>query len=284
MQLRQQHQHFDGTTEFYTHDSVVCNAPMNFAVFRPPGAGQAQQAPQAPYPILYFLSGLTCTEENFTLKSGAQRLAAELGVFLVIPDTTPRGLAKLDHPSREDLGAGAGYYLDATQAPWAEHYQMYSYVTDELPKLIHANFPVDASRESICGHSMGGHGALVAHLRQPGRYQSVSVLAPVAAPTQRDMVPAAFIEYLGNDRELWQQYDATALVKKHGSSLPIWLDQGMADPILPYLLPDVFAEACADAGVKLQYTQREGYDHAYFFISSFIEDHVRYHAEALYKK
>lgn len=275
MRLRQQHRHFGGTTEFYTHDSACCNAPMNFAVFRPP------QAASQPCPILYFLSGLTCTEENFTLKSGAQRMAAELGLFLVIPDTTPRGLPELDHPEREDLGTGAGYYLDATKAPWAEHYQMYTYVTQELPDLIHANFPVDACRESICGHSMGGHGALVTHLRQPERYQSISVFAPVAATTHRDMPPAAFNAYLGGDQNAWKQYDATELVKQHGSKLPIWLDQGMADPLLAYLLPDTFAEACKAANVELKYTQREGYDHAYFFISSFIEEHLQYHAKAL---
>lgn len=270
--LRERHRHFGGHTEFYHHQSACCDHEMRFAVFRPPIEQNA--------PILYFLSGLTCSEENFTLKAGAQRLAAELGLFLVIPDTCPR-IDFNGSEQRDDLGTGAGYYLDATQGPWAKHYKMYSYVTDELPELIKSNFPVDASRESIFGHSMGGHGALMLYLRNQQRYRSVSAFAPVAAPTQRQTVPAAFSEYLGDDQANWQAYDSTLLLKKHGSKLPILIDQGTEDPVAPFLHTEQFVAACTEQKVALTMNWREGYDHAYFFISSFIDKHLHWHAKAL---
>jgi len=272
LKLRESHKHFGGRSEFYSHDSVCCNHPMNFAVFRPPNEDGA--------PILYFLSGLTCSEENFMLKAGAQRLASELGLFLVVPDTCPR-IDFNGSENREDLGTGAGYYIDATAAPWDAHYQMYSYVTDELPALIQAEFPVDASRESIFGHSMGGHGALMVYLRNQDRYRSISAFAPVSAPTARPQPPAPLIEYLGDDKEAWKAYDSTELLKRHGSRLPILIDQGSADPLAAYLQTDLFVAAAQAKGVDISYREQPDYDHAYFFISSFIDDHLRWHADAL---
>jgi S-formylglutathione hydrolase len=274
MKLREQHKTFGGYTEFWTHDSELCQAPMNFAVYRPP------QAADGPVPILYYLSGLTCSEENFILKAGAQRIAAELGLFLVVNDTSPRGVIPGEDES-EYLGSGAGYYIDATETPWAKHYQMYSYVTQELPALIHENFPVDASRESIMGHSMGGHGALTVYLKNQQRYRSVSAMAPISAPTLRYDDGGGFPAYLGKDKKAWADYDAHLLVEKRGSEKPLLFCQGADDELIEFLMPDKFVEAAKRASVEIDYRLRPGYGHNYFYVQSFIEEHLRWHAKAL---
>ncbi|MFO8038763.1 MAG: S-formylglutathione hydrolase [Sodalinema sp.] len=268
---------FGGTTQFYQHSSQTCNAPMGFSVYLPP------QAAQQPVPILYWLSGLTCTEENFISKAGAQRLAAEYGLMLVAPDTSPRNLGLAGENDRWDFGSGASFYVDATESPWANHYQMYSYVTEELPALIAENFSVDTSRQSIFGHSMGGHGALVCALRHPSRYQSVSAFAPIAAPMSCPWGETAFRGYLGENRQTWSAYDASELVKTAAWRGPILIDQGEADSFLAQgqLLPERFEAACQEAGVDLRLRRQPGYDHSYYFIASFMEDHLRHHAEAL---
>lgn len=274
MKLREKHKTFGGWTEFWTHDSHCCKAPMNLAIFRPP------QAELGPVPVVYYLSGLTCSEENFILKAGAQRIAAELGLMLVVNDTSPRGLFPNEDDS-EHLGSAASYYLNATQAPWAEHYQMYSYVSKELPELINKHFPVISDRQSIMGHSMGGHGALVTYLRNQDQFRSISVLAPISAPTLRETEGSGFAAYLGDDKSAWEDYDAHLLVSKYGSKHPILFDQGADDPLIPVLMPDEFVSAAQAAGVQLDYRLREGYGHNYFYVQSFIEEHLRWHAKAL---
>jgi S-formylglutathione hydrolase len=265
---------FGGTQGFYRHASSVCNGPMRFAVFVPP------QAAQGRVPVLYYLSGLTCTEENFTVKAGAQRVAAELGLMLVVPDTSPRNTGISGEADDENFGAGAGFYVDATQAPWSRHFNMYSYVTAELPALIEASFPADMTREGIFGHSMGGHGALTVALRNPQRYRSLSALAPICAPSRFGWAPAAFARYLGEDRETWKQYDACELVAQRTFPGTILIDQGEVDPVLANLRPDLFEAACKTAGQALNLRMRAGYGHNYYFVSSFVEEHVRHHAKA----
>jgi S-formylglutathione hydrolase len=250
---------------------------MRFAVYRPP------QAERGPVPVLYFLSGLTCTEENFTVKAGAQRVAAELGLMLVVPDTSPRNTGIPGEADEEDFGAGAGFYLDATQAPWSSRFQMYTYVAEELPALIAANFPADMRRQSLFGHSMGGHGALTIALKHPQRYRSVSAFAPIVAPMRVRWGENAFARYLGADRETWKPYDACELVAQ-GQRFPgeILIDQGTADPFLHETLhPEWFEAACRDAGQPLRLRMQQGYDHSYYFIASFVEDHLRHHTAAL---
>lgn len=269
---------FGGTVGFYRHTSLQCQVEMRFAVYLPP---QAQQ--EAPLPILYFLSGLTCTEENFITKAGAQAHAAQQGLILVVPDTSPRHTGIPGEDDDYDLGSGAGFYVDATQAPWRAHYRMYSYVTEELPALIAAHFPADGNRQGICGHSMGGHGALVCALRNPHRYRSVSAFAPIATPMHCPWGQKAFSAYLGSDRDLWKAYDASELVKTQAWERPILIDQGSADPFLPkgQLLPEHLEQACAAAGVPLTLRYQPGYDHSYYFIATFMSDHIRHHAKAL---
>lgn len=250
---------------------------MRFAVFIPP------QAEDGPVPVLYYLSGLTCNEENFITKAGAQRYAAEHGLMLVAPDTSPRGA---DVPDEEgwDFGSGAGFYVDATQEPWAKHYRMYSYITEELPALIHENFSVDATRQGIFGHSMGGHGALVCGLRNPDKYRSISAFAPITAPSQCPWGHKALGNYLGQDSSSWQAYDASQLVQHHAdASRLILIDQGTDDTFLKQnqLLPEVFEAACNAAGQPLELRMQPGYDHGYYFIASFMEDHIRHHAKYL---
>ncbi len=268
---------FGGKVGYYSHTSDCCQSEMHFATFLPP------QAATEPVPVVYFLSGLTCTEENFTVKAGAQRWAAELGLMLVAPDTSPRQTGIPDEDKDYDLGSGAGFYIDATREPWRPHYQMYAYVTAELPALIAAHFPVAPEKSGICGHSMGGHGALVCALKNPDRYRSVSAFAPIAAPSQCPWGRKAFENYLGCDREAWQAYDASELVRRARFPGTIWIDQGGADPFLAQhqLLPEVFAKACEEAGQPLELRYQPGYDHSYFFIASFIESHLRHHAAAL---
>ncbi|OAB60882.1 S-formylglutathione hydrolase [Leptolyngbya valderiana BDU 20041] len=275
--LRSQSRCFDGTTQFYSHPSATCHAEMRFSLYLPPLAETER------VPVLYWLSGLTCTEENFMTKAGAQRYAAEYGLILVAPDTSPRNLGLTGEDEDWDFGSGAGFYVDATQEPWNRHYQMYSYVTEELPALVAEAFPVDTSRQSVFGHSMGGHGALVCALRNPSRYQSVSAFAPIAAPMRCPWGEKAFRGYLGGNRQDWKLYDASELVASSGWNRPILIDQGEADSFLSQgqLLPEVFEDACKAAGVEVQLRRQPGYDHSYYFMATFMEDHVRYHAAAL---
>ncbi|MCP6758221.1 MAG: S-formylglutathione hydrolase [Fischerella sp. CENA71] len=267
---------FDGKLGFYRHHSFNCNSEMRFAVYQPP------QGIYEPVPVLYFLSGLTCTEENFMAKAGAQRFAAKYGLMLVVPDTSPRNTGIPGEDDDWDFGTGAGFYVDATVEPWASHYRMYSYIVDELPVVIAENFLVLTERKSIFGHSMGGHGALICAMRNPQQYRSVSAFAPIAAPMRCPWGQKAFSRYLGEDQKTWYEYDASELVKQVGYHSQILIDQGTADKFLPeQLLVDTFDKACAEVDQPLNLRYQEGYDHGYYFIASFIEDHIRHHAIAL---
>lgn len=278
---------FEGSQKRYRHNSTSLNCEMNFSVFLPPPAPQAvppQTDNDGKPPVIYWLSGLTCTDENFTIKAGAQRVAAELGIALVIPDTSPRGegVARASDDAY-DLGLGASFYVNATQEPWSRNYRMYDYIVDELPALIERCFPVSDKR-SICGHSMGGHGALMIALRNPARYRSVSAFAPIVNPITSPWGKKAFSHYLGDDVKSWWGYDATLLVEAARASeyLPMLIDQGSADEFLAEQLKlEHFSAACKTANYPAQINLREGYDHSYFFISTFIENHLRFHAEAL---
>jgi S-formylglutathione hydrolase len=263
-----------GWQDVYRHTSSVLGCTMHVAVYLPP------QAEHAALPVLYWLSGLTCTEQNFITKAGAQRYAAEHGVILVAPDTSPRGDDVADAEGY-DLGKGAGFYVNATREPWARHYRMYDYVVQELPGLIEANFRTNGAR-SISGHSMGGHGALVIALRNPGRYRSVSAFAPIVAPSQVPWGEKAFAAYLGEDRGSWKAYDATALIGSAAERLPLLIDQGGGDEFLDKQLQPQLLQAAADAaGYPLTLRVQPGYDHSYYFISSFIGEHIAHHARAL---
>ena len=265
---------FGGWQDVYRHHSDVLGSDMNFAVYLPP------QAATQKLPVLYWLSGLTCTEQNFITKAGAQRYAAEHGVIIVAPDTSPRGDDVADAEGY-DLGKGAGFYVNATQAPWSRHYRMYDYVVAELPALVEANFPVSDAR-AISGHSMGGHGALVIALKNPGRYRSVSAFSPIVAPSQVPWGEKAFTAYLGEDRAAWKSYDATALIAEASERLPLLVNQGDADEFLAnQLKPELLQAACAEAGHPLQLRLQPGYDHSYYFIESFIGEHIAHHAAAL---
>lgn len=273
MELKSQHTLHDGQLSFYRHHSAVNQAPMGFAIYLPP------QARQQPVPVLYFLSGLTCTEENFMIKAGAQRFAAEHGIALVSMDTSPRNLGLPGEDDSYDFGSGAGFYLNATEQPWSQHYHMYDYVLTELPELIEANFPVLAGVRSVFGHSMGGHGALTLALRNPGVFCSVSAFAPIVAPTQNNWGIKAFTGYLGEDRSTWQQYDTVELIKSGAEPLPLLIDQGLDDEFLAeYLQPEKLMAVCEAHNHPLTLRQHPGYDHSYYFISSFIADHINYHA------
>jgi len=265
---------FGGWQDVYRHDSVVLGCAMNFAVYLPP------QAEQERLPVLYWLSGLTCTEQNFIAKAGAQRYAAEHGVIVVAPDTSPRGAGVADDPAY-DLGQGAGFYLNATEQPWAAHYRMHDYVVDELPALVEAALPANSVR-GISGHSMGGHGALTIALRNPGRYRSVSAFAPIVAPARVPWGERAFTAYLGPDRADWAHYDTTELLQTASECLPLLVDQGGADEFLgTQLRPELLREACAKANHPLTLRLHPGYDHSYYFVASFIGEHVAWHAKAL---
>ena len=268
---------FGGVQAVYTHDARETRCPMRFGLFLPP------QASAAPVPVLYWLSGLTCTEENFIVKAGAQRVAAALGLAIVVPDTSPRGVSFPGDRDSYDFGVGAGFYVDATRAPWSDAYRMYSYVADELPAYVAANFAVDAKRTGIFGHSMGGHGALVIAIRNPERYRSVSAFAPIVSPMRCPWGEKALTGYLGDDRAAWRTYDATALLDDRGyAGRTILVDQGTRDPFLEReLKPHLLREACGRANVALELRMREGYDHSYYFIATFIEEHLRFHARAL---
>ena len=276
MKAISEHKSFGGVQGYYAHASKQIGLEMKFSVFQPP------QARSGKVPVLYYLAGLTCNEETFAIKASAQRVAAELGLMLVAPDTSPRGANVPGEAQDWDFGVGAGFYLDATRAPWARHYRMYSYVTRELPALIAEQFPADPSRQGIFGHSMGGHGALVCALRNPGQYSSLSAFAPIAAPMRCPWGKKAFKGYLGDELALWREYDASELVQRSRFAGPILIDQGLADKFLvEQLYPEVFEAACRDAGQALTVRRQEGYDHGYFFIATFMEDHLRHHAQQL---
>lgn len=267
---------FGGTVGFYSHRSETCNGDMRFSVYQPP------QAKSEPVPVLYFLAGLTCTEENFMAKAGAQQFAAKYGLMLVAPDTSPRDAGIEGEADDWDFGIGAGFYVDATVEPWASHYRMYSYIVRELPALIAEHFPTKSERQGIFGHSMGGHGALVCALRNPEQYKSVSAFAPIAAPMRCPWGQKAFTNYLGSDQESWRAYDASELVLTAGYNRPILIDQGTVDPFLEeQLLPEVFQQACEKAGQPLNLRFQDGYNHSYYFIATFIEDHISHHAAVL---
>jgi S-formylglutathione hydrolase len=271
-----QHLAFGGTQLFYAHESRTCATEMRFSVYRPP------QAAQRAVPVLYYLAGLTCSEETFMIKAGAQRLAAELGVMLVAPDTSPRKARVPGDDASWDFGLAAGFYVDATQTPWSQHYRMYSYVTDELPEIVHSLGGARADRQGIFGHSMGGHGALICGLRNPDRYRSVSAFAPICAPTQCPWGVKAFTGYLGPDRDTWRQYDASELARARGYGREILVDQGTADKFLDeQLKPAVLETACASSGTPLTLRMQSGYDHSYYFIATFMADHLQFHAERL---
>ena len=274
--LISEHGCFGGVQRFYKHASREISGPMKFSAYLPP------QARVGKVPVLYYLSGLTCTEETFPIKAHAQQAAAELGLILIAPDTSPREPRLPGDADSWDFGYSAGFYVDATSAPWSQYYRMYSYVTKELPELIAAHLPVRADACGVFGHSMGGHGALVCALRNPERYKSASAFAPIAAPMQVPWGKKAFTNYLGPDTERWREYDATELVARRAFPAPILIDQGTADQFLAdQLKPEKFSEAAAKSGQALTLRMQPGYDHGYYFMQTFMADHLRHHAAQL---
>lgn len=268
---------FGGTQHVIKHSSDACACDMTFALFLP------AEAQDGPVPVLWFLSGLTCTHENAMVKAGAQAWAAEQGIALVFPDTSPRGEG-VANDEAYDLGQGAGFYVNATQDPWKPHFQMWDYIADELPALLGENFALDMDRQAICGHSMGGHGALTLAMNLPGRFTSVSAFAPIAHPTSSDWGRKQLAAYLGNDETTWAKHDATLLMADGGFDGPILIDQGTDDQFLDLLKPEALAEAIAKARQNATLRMQPGYDHSYFFISTFMEDHIAFHADALYAR
>ena len=268
---------FGGQQQRFRHHSAVLDCAMTFSVYLPP------QAETAPVPVVWWLSGLTCTDENFVTKAGAQRYAAELGLALVAPDTSPRGQGVPDDPEGAwDFGLGAGFYVNATEEPWRGHYRMYDYVVSELPDLVGAGFPVDLARAGISGHSMGGHGALTIALRNPGRFRSVTAFSPICSPTRCPWGEKALGNYLGPDRDSWREYDASLLLAASEEHLPVLVDQGEADDFLAeQLRTELLREASAKAGYPMSIRLQPGYDHSYFFIASFIGEHLDFHASHL---
>lgn len=278
MELKSTHRCFGGTLSYYSHAATTTQCEMNFSVFLP------VQAQEGNCPALYYLAGLTCTEDNFTAKAGAYQKAAEIGLILIAPDTSPRG----DHVPDEDgwdFAKGAGFYVDATQEPWDKNYNMYSYITDELYTLGLDNFPIDQNRIGIFGHSMGGHGALTIYLKNKDKYKSVSAFAPIVSPMNCPWGHKALGNYIGDDRENWANYDACALLKQGGDASDakeILIDQGLGDPFLEsQLMPELFEKACAEVNQKLMLRRHVGYDHGYFFISTFMDDHLDHHMNIL---
>ena len=266
-----------GYLKRYRHDSISCHCEMTFSIYLPP------QAEKNKVPVLYWLSGLTCTDDNARTKAGMQRYAAKHGIALIFPDTSPRGSDVPDEPDRYDLGQGAGFYVNAIQSPWLEHYQMYEYINQELPKLIESQFPVSPGVRSIFGHSMGGHGALICALKNPDNYRSVSAFAPICNPIECGWGKGCFSAYLGNDKDKWREYDATELIKAGATVKDILIDQGTADEFYDegQLLVENLEKACLDSGQALTLRMQDGYDHSYHFIASFIGEHIAYHAAAL---
>ena len=271
-----EHGCFGGTQGFHRTASAACGGPMRFGVYVPP------QARDGRVPVLMFLAGLTCTEETAAMKAGMQRVAAELGMMIVTPDTSPRDTGIEGATGDWEFGEGAGFYLDATQAPWSARFRMETHVVDELPALLAEGFPADIGRLGVCGHSMGGHGALVLALRHPEVFGSVSAIAPIVAPSQVPWGRKAFARYLGDDREAWAAHDACQLVRTRADARPILIDQGLADRFLDeQLQPERFEAACAEAGRPLALRRHAGYDHGYYFIATVIADHLRHHAATL---
>jgi S-formylglutathione hydrolase len=266
---------FGGVQGVFSHPSEVCGCDMTFAVYLPP------QASAGPVPVLWYLSGLTCTHENAMVKAGAQGWAARHGIALVFPDTSPRGSDVADDAAF-DLGQGAGFYVDATQAPWAPHFRMWSYITDELPTLVFRNFDLEEGAQGITGHSMGGHGALTIALTHPERFRSVSAFAPIANPTASDWGRKQFAAYLGAERDAWRAHDASILLEERGWPGHVLIDQGAKDQFLDLLKPEALAGAIARRRQAATFRMQPGYDHSYFFVASFMEDHVAFHAEALF--
>lgn len=277
--LSASHRCFGGDQQFYTHAAQSTACGMRFGLYLPPQAAHRQ------VPLLMFLAGLTCTEETFAIKAGAQRVAAELGLALLTPDTSPRGVRLPGDDASYDFGLGAGFYLDATEAPWSAHYRMYSYVAGELPDLVAAHFPIDRQSIGLSGHSMGGHGALTIGLKHPDRFRSLSAIAPIAAAMQSPWGRRALPRYLGPDRDRWRRYDATELMKDPGPAAgrsPLLIDQGLDDEFLEdQLKPELFEAAAEAAGYPLTVRRHSGYGHGYWFIASVIEDHLRHHAAIL---
>lgn len=276
MEIIEDHKCFGGQLQVARHDSHVTNCPMTFSVFVPEGEG--------PFPVVTWLSGLTCTHDNFTTKAGAYGAASKLGLMIVAPDTSPRG-AEVADDEAYDLGQGAGFYVNATEAPWAAHFQMYDYITRDLPAVVFGNFPGDEKRHGLSGHSMGGHGALTIALSNPDMFRSVSAFAPIVSPTRCPWGQKALTAYLGSDERAWAVHDATLLIEggaAKGHYDDILVDQGLADTFLDSeLKPELLEEACQKAGQKLTLRRQPGYDHSYYFISSFIADHLAFHAERL---
>ncbi|MBL6932552.1 MAG: S-formylglutathione hydrolase [Rhodospirillales bacterium] len=267
---------FDGWLETYTHQSSSCRRPMTFSLFMPP------QASAGKVPVLYWLSGLTCNHENFVHKAGALEHAAKLGIAVVAPDTSPRDNGIDGEDDSYDLGTGAGFYVNATRSPWSKNYRMFDYITWELPDILDSDFRLDGERRSIFGHSMGGHGALVVSLKNPGMFRSVSAFSPICSPTRCPWGEKIFSAYLGDDRAAWDAYDAALLIEAGAASLPILIDQGEDDDFLAeQLKPELLEAACKKAGVALDLRMRKGYDHSYYFIATFIGEHMRYHADHL---
>jgi S-formylglutathione hydrolase len=274
--LLSEHACYGGVQRFYRHESRETRGPMKFSVYLPP------QAKAQPVPVLYFLSGLTCTEETFAIKAHAQQHAAELGLMLVAPDTSPREPRIPGDADSWDFGFGAGFYVDATQAPWSQQYRMYSYVARELPQIVAEHLPARPGATGIFGHSMGGHGALTLALRNPSLYKSVSAFAPIVAPMQSPWGRKAFGNYLGSDSETWREHDASELVARRPFPKPILIDQGTSDQFLTeQLKPEIFAAAAAKSGQQLRLRMQPGYDHGYYFIQTFMADHLRHHADQL---
>ncbi|WP_170369306.1 S-formylglutathione hydrolase [Ruegeria arenilitoris] len=266
---------FGGVQGVYRHASAACQCDMTFGLFLP------AEAKDGPVPVLWYLSGLTCTHENAMVKAGAQGWAAEQGIALVFPDTSPRGEGVADHEDY-DLGQGAGFYVNATQSPWAPHFNMWDYVADELPALLVENFAIDGDRQAITGHSMGGHGALTLAMNLPGRFRSVSAFAPISNPTASDWGRKQLGAYLGDDPAAWAKHDATLMMKEKGFDGPILIDTGTNDQFIDLLRPEALAQAIAERRQQATNRLQPGYDHSYFFVSTFMEDHVTFHAEALY--
>ncbi|MBS0123367.1 S-formylglutathione hydrolase [Thetidibacter halocola] len=275
MQTKSENRCFGGVQGVYTHASNACSCDMTFGLFLPP------EADTGPVPLLWYLSGLTCTHENAMTKAAAQGWAAEAGIALVFPDTSPRGEG-VANDEAYDLGQGAGFYVDATQSPWAPHFRMYDYIANELPVLLGAHFPLDMDRQAITGHSMGGHGALTLAMTLPGRFRSVSAFAPIAHPTESDWGRKQLDAYLGSDHDAWTRHDSTLLMHEHGFDGPILIDQGASDQFLHLLKPEALAQAMAERRQDGAFRMQKGYDHSYFFVSTFMEDHVAFHAEALF--
>ncbi|WP_170341527.1 S-formylglutathione hydrolase [Ruegeria arenilitoris] len=266
---------FGGVQGVYRHASAACQCDMTFGLFLP------AEAKDGPVPVLWYLSGLTCTHENAMVKAGAQGWAAEQGIALVFPDTSPRGEGIADHEDY-DLGQGAGFYVKATQSPWAPHFNMWDYVAEELPALLVEHFAIDGDRQAITGHSMGGHGALTLAMNLPGRFRSVSAFAPISNPTASDWGRKQLGAYLGDDPAAWAKHDATLMMKEKGFDGPILIDTGTNDQFIDLLRPEALAQAIAERRQQATVRLQPGYDHSYFFVSTFIEDHVTFHAEALY--